>query len=215
MRMHEVLRFADPAEAKATLQVRRGDPQPPTTTSPEAGSSPAPKPRCRTPPTRRGSPTSAPAATPCCSPRPPRRSTTLNAGPGPTWSSTGQVAVDGVPLRNGTAAGVGDRVATRRNERRNSRQQRQGLGQERRRLDRHRRPRDGSLTVQHRRHHGHTTLPADYVAQHVELDYARTVRRAQGLTVDHAHLSSTRSMSREEFYVGVSRARHGTQLYVR
>ncbi|HET9873184.1 MAG TPA: AAA family ATPase [Propionibacteriaceae bacterium] len=127
---------------------------------------------------------------------------------------SGQVEVDGVQLRDGTAAGVGDRVATRRNERRlavNGGRDWVKNGDSWRVLAVHD---DGALTVEHRRHHGRAILPAGYVAAHVELDYARTVRRAQGLTVDHAHLLVDPQLTREEFYVGVSRARHGTRLYV-
>lgn len=127
---------------------------------------------------------------------------------------SGQVAVDGVPLRDGTAASVGDHIATRRNERRlavNSGRDWVKNGDGWRVLavgD------DGALTVEHRTHRGRTVLPAAYVTDHVELDYARTIRRAQGLTVDHAHLVVTPGLTREEFYVGISRARHGTHLYV-
>ena len=34
-------------------------------------------------------------------------------------------------------------------------------------------------------------LPADYVREHVELGYAATVHRAQGMTVDHGHVLAT------------------------
>ena len=76
------------------------------------------------------------------------------------------------------------------------RQRRPGLGEERRRLARPRRPRRRRrCRWSTARHHGRTVLPADYVAEHVELDYARTIRRAQGLTVDHAHLVVTPGLS--------------------
>jgi conjugative relaxase-like TrwC/TraI family protein len=126
----------------------------------------------------------------------------------------GQVDVDGVPLRSGSAAGVGDRITTRRNERRlavNGGRDWVKNGDSWRVLAVHG---DGALTVAHRRHRGRVVLPADYVEDQVELDYARTVRRAQGLTVDHAHLLVSPQLTREEFYVGVSRARQGTKLYV-
>ncbi len=41
---------------------------------------------------------------------------------------------------------------------------------------------DGSLTVTGREHRGRVTLPADYVTEHVELGYAATIHRAQGMT---------------------------------
>ncbi|MGH3356190.1 MAG: TrwC relaxase, partial [Nocardioidaceae bacterium] len=50
-----------------------------------------------------------------------------------------------------------------------------------------RRHTDGSLTVQHLTHRGPVRLPAEYVAEHVELAYASTAHRAQGVTVDTAH----------------------------
>lgn len=140
--------------------------------------------------------------------------TALNARARADLIGSGQVAVDGVPLRDGTAASVGDHIATRRNERRlavNGGRDWVKNGDGWRVLavaD------DGSLSVEHRTHRGRTVLPATYVSEHVELDYARTIRRAQGLTVDHAHLVVTPGLTREEFYVGVSRARHGTHLYV-
>ena len=214
VRMHEVLRFADPAEAEATLQVRRGDPTAADhyltggrvlagtdTTMPDAAYT------AWLADIRAGRDALLLASSTATV-------DDLNARARADLVRDGRVAVDGVPLHNGTAAAVGDRVATRRNERRYAVNNgkdwvKNGDGWTVTAVHD-----DGSLTVQHRRHHGHTTLPADYVAPHVELDYARTVRRAQGLTVDHAHLVVNPQMSREEFYVGVSRARHGTQLYV-
>ena len=65
-----------------------------------------------------GWPMSGPAGTACCSPPPPQTVAELNSRARADLIAAGQVAVDGVPLRDGTAAGVGDRVATRRNERR-------------------------------------------------------------------------------------------------
>ena len=74
---------------------------------------------------------------------------------------------------------------------------------------------DGALTVTHRSHGGRVTLPADYVAAHVQLDYARTIHRAQGATVEVAHLLVDPAMAREDLYVGLSAGPgHGTHLYV-
>lgn len=126
----------------------------------------------------------------------------------------GQVATDGLNLRDGTVAAVGDHIATRTNARhlavlggkdwvKN--------GDAWLVVETHE---DGALTAVHRHHGGRVTLPADYVAAHVQLDYARTVHRAQGLTVDRAHLIVDPSLTRETLYVGLSRARQGTQLYV-
>ncbi|MGE3813354.1 MAG: MobF family relaxase [Candidatus Nanopelagicales bacterium] len=57
-------------------------------------------------------------------------------------------------------------------------------------------------------------VPADYVRRHLELGYATTIHRAQGLTVDHTHLLATEGMTREALYVGLTRGRHSNQVYV-
>ena len=63
--------------------------------------------------------------------------------------------------------------------------------------------------------HGRVVLPADYVAEHVELGYAITAHRAQGATVDTAHLLvHSSSMTREAFYVAMTRGRQANIAYV-
>lgn len=52
------------------------------------------------------------------------------------------------------------------------------------------------------------------MAEHVQLLYATTVHRAQGSTVDTAHVLVTDVMAREHLYVAATRARHDTRLYV-
>ena len=58
------------------------------------------------------------------------------------------------------------------------------------------------------------TLSAVYVRNDLELGYATTVHRAQGATVDHAHLLVTPAMTREALYVGLTRGRHSNHAYV-
>jgi hypothetical protein len=58
------------------------------------------------------------------------------------------------------------------------------------------------------------TLPAHYVADNVELGYATTVHRAQGLTVEQAHVLAAPGMTREALYVGMTRGRAGNHVYV-
>jgi len=125
----------------------------------------------------------------------------------------GQVEAGGVPLRDGTLAGRGDWIVTRQNNRKaaiNGGRDWVKNGDAWRVIKRHR---NGALTVQHLVHGGRVTLPADYVAGHVQLLYATTAHRAQGTTVDTAHALITPEMSRESFYVTASRARHGTIFY--
>jgi ATP-dependent exoDNAse (exonuclease V) alpha subunit len=57
-------------------------------------------------------------------------------------------------------------------------------------------------------------LPADYVAEHLDLGYAVTAHRAQGLTVDSAHVLVTRTTTRENLYVAMTRGRDTNHAYV-
>lgn len=59
---------------------------------------------------------------------------------------------------------------------------------------------------------GVVTLPAPYVAEHVDLGYATTTHRAQGITVDRAHVLAAPGMARENLYVAMTRGRHDNHL---
>ncbi|MET8848617.1 MobF family relaxase [Amycolatopsis sp. NPDC004625] len=73
----------------------------------------------------------------------------------------------------------------------------------------------GKITVQHRVHKAAITLPAGYVQAHVELAYAATVNRVQGMTsTGNAHLLVPPTMTREQFYPGITRAMLGNFIYV-
>jgi hypothetical protein len=67
-----------------------------------------------------------------------------------------------------------------------------------------------------RRAHGPSelTLPARYVAEHVELAYASTAHRMQGRTTDTAHALISPTTSREVLYVAATRGRASNRLYV-
>ncbi|CAL8978573.1 ATP-dependent RecD-like DNA helicase [Cellulomonas sp. T2.31MG-18] len=139
----------------------------------------------------------------------------------------GLVAPGGLTTRTGTTIGVGDRIVTRLNNRHLA-----APGGYVRNGDlwdvQHVHP-DGSLTVAAARTRlarrgvvgtagsQHTTpveLPAAYVADHVELAYATTTHRAQGITVDRAHVLTHAGMSRENLYVAMTRGRDTNHLYV-
>jgi conjugative relaxase-like TrwC/TraI family protein len=125
----------------------------------------------------------------------------------------GQVESGGVSLQDGTLAGRGDWIVTRENNRRlavHGGRDWVKNGDAWRVVKRHH---DGSLRAEHLTHCGHVTLPADYVATHVQLLYATTAHRAQGTTVDTAHALITPEMTRESFYVTASRARYATTFY--
>lgn len=127
----------------------------------------------------------------------------------------GEVSVEGVALRDGNLAGTGDLIITRDNDRRLSTGQSWVKNGDRWRVIRHHH--DGSLTIsrQGRRHGGTVILPAAYVAEHVDLGYAITAHRAQGSTVDTAHaIVHSSSMTRETFYVSMTRGRDSNIAYV-
>ncbi len=126
--------------------------------------------------------------------------------------TTGEVEPDGVQLHDGNEAGLGDRIVTRLNNRHLT----YGTNQFVRNGNIWtvvRRWNDGSLTVEDDNHQT-ITLPAAYVANSVELAYATTVHRAQGITVDTAHLVVTERMTRPLLYVGMTRGREANNAYV-
>ena len=57
-------------------------------------------------------------------------------------------------------------------------------------------------------------LPAAYVAEHVDLSYATTTHRAQGITVDHTHVLAAPGIVRENLYVAMTRGRHDNHVYI-
>ncbi|OUZ07047.1 conjugal transfer protein [Aeromicrobium sp. PE09-221] len=119
-----------------------------------------------------------------------------------------------VELNGGVTAGVGDTIITRRNDRR----LRNGKDWVRNGdtwtitgvRD------DGSVTIRKtgRRFGGSIVLPASYVADHVDLGYAVTAHRAQGVTVDTAHVLVEPTTTRENFYVAMTRGKHANNAYV-
>jgi len=123
-------------------------------------------------------------------------------------------AVHDIPLHDGTTASVGDTVITRHNDRRL-----RVAGSWVRNGDRwtvvgvHS---NGAVKVRRsgRRWGSATRLPADYVTRYVELGYAVTSHRAQGITTDTAHVVVSPGMTRENLYVAVTRGRDSNTAYV-
>lgn len=118
--------------------------------------------------------------------------------------SAGLVDQDGVQLGlDGGVAGVGDEVMARQVDR--------GLGvQNRQRFTVTGVEDDGGLRVVDR-DGVERTLPAGYVAEHVQSGYASTAHAAQGVTVDRAHWVTD---GRDEGYVPMSRGRDRNTAYV-
>lgn len=107
----------------------------------------------------------------------------------------------GVVTRSGERLGVGDRVATRRNDR--------DLGVTNRdtwtitAIDT-----DGNLSLRGRRATDLRAIPGGYAREHVELAYATTVYGAQGETTHTAHLLLGEHSSGASAYVAMTRGRH-------
>lgn len=123
-------------------------------------------------------------------------------------------AVREVSLHDGNRAAVGDTVITRRNDR---------LLRTFRTWVRNGDPwtvtavrQNGSVDVRPlgQRRGSAVRLPPDYVNQHLELGYAVTSHRAQGITTDTAHVVVTAGMTRENLYVAMTRGREANTAYV-
>lgn len=120
-----------------------------------------------------------------------------------------------VHLADGSQASVGDVVITRRNDR----TLRTTSGNWVKNGDRWRITdirRDSTVVISRldTRRTGRTVLSAEYVAQHLDLGYAVTAHRAQGITVGTSHVVVTPSTSRENLYVAMTRGRESNIAYV-
>ncbi|MPV35967.1 MobF family relaxase [Georgenia subflava] len=126
-------------------------------------------------------------------------------------TSTGREAM----LANEARCSVGDIVITRRNNRR-LRTSRTGWVRNGDRWQVTGVRGDGSIEVRRAaRQLGATViLPADYVAENVDLGYAVTAHRAQGMTVDTSHVVVSGSTTRENLYVAMTRGRETNIAYV-
>jgi conjugative relaxase-like TrwC/TraI family protein len=126
--------------------------------------------------------------------------------------AAGEVLAEGLRVSDGQTAGVGDLVVTRANNRLLATRKRWVKNGDRWTVTAT--SDDGSMTVRRANRPGEVVLPADYVAQHVELSYATTAHRAQGRTVDTAYAMVSPTTAREVLYVSATRGRHTNHLYV-
>lgn len=117
-----------------------------------------------------------------------------------------------VALAGDARAGVGDTIITRKNDRRIHTPRGWVRNGDRWIVTDIRD--DGSLTARRADSRGTVTLPADYVSDHVDLGYAVTAHRAQGITTDTSHVLVDPSATRENLYVAMTRGRHANLVYV-
>lgn len=118
-----------------------------------------------------------------------------------------------IELSDGLCASVGDIVCTRRN----SRSLRTSATDWVRNGDRWEVTEindAGDMTVRHLDRGRSVTLPAGYVSDYVTLGYASTIHAAQGMTADYCHVVGSDSLSRQLFYVAMTRGRHGNHVYL-
>lgn len=124
-------------------------------------------------------------------------------------------AARAVTLHDGTAASVGDWIVTRHNNRQLAVFSGQDFVKNGDTWHVTTIEGDGALQVRHRTHRGTAILPPDYVGAHVELAYAATVNRVQGMTSDHSsHTVVPKNMTCEQFYTAITRARGENRMYV-
>jgi conjugative relaxase-like TrwC/TraI family protein len=118
-----------------------------------------------------------------------------------------------VRLADGNQASVGDVIITRTNDRR----LRLAANDWVKNGDRWtvtRVGRRGDLAVRHNRSHRTVRLPADYVRTSTGLGYATTIHAAQGVTADTMHGLVTGQESRQQLYTMLTRGRAANHLYM-
>lgn len=117
-----------------------------------------------------------------------------------------------VALQGDARAGVGDTIITRKNDRRLHTPRGWVRNGDRWTVTDVRD--DGSLAARRANRRGTVILPADYVSDHVDLGYAVTAHRAQGLTTDTAHALIEATTTKENLYVAMTRGREANHAYV-
>jgi AAA domain len=118
-----------------------------------------------------------------------------------------------VELADGNQASVGDLIVTRSNDRRLRVTATDWVKNGDRWTILHL-TRTGGLRVRHVRNGRTLTLPAGYVSTAAELGYATTVHTAQGVTADTMHGVVTGVESRQQLYTMLTRGRTANHLYV-
>jgi hypothetical protein len=119
-----------------------------------------------------------------------------------------------VELRDGNRAGTGDLVVTRVNNRRLTSADGRQYVRNGDLWDVTAVARDGALSVRHQLTGRALVLPADYVQDAVDLGYAITKDRVQGLTVDVGRALFEDGLDRNGAYPALTRGRYGNHAYL-
>jgi hypothetical protein len=118
-----------------------------------------------------------------------------------------------VRLADGNWASVGDVIITRSNDRRLRLTATDWVKNGDRWTITHV-AKQGDLTVRHTRSHLTVRLPIDYVRTSTGLGYAATIHSAQGVTADTMHGLLAGQESQQQLYTMLTRGRHGNHLYL-
>jgi hypothetical protein len=122
-------------------------------------------------------------------------------------------AASEVPLADGNQAYVGDVIITRANDRRLRLTATDWVKNGDRWTITHV-GRGGGLTVRHNKSQRTIRLPADYVHTSTGLGYATTIHTTQGVTADTMHGLLTGQESRQQLYTMITRGRQANHLYL-
>lgn len=138
----------------------------------------------------------------------------LNARAHHDLVESGEVDIEStVEVRDEALAGVGEVLLARKN----NRQLRDSAGEfiaNGTRLTVEEILPDGAVHATVESNQATITLDPDYLRDSVELGYACTAHRAQGVTVDTSHAVAAKGLSRELFYVSMTRGKHANHAYV-
>jgi conjugative relaxase-like TrwC/TraI family protein len=118
-----------------------------------------------------------------------------------------------VRLGDGNRASVGDVIITRANDRRLRISATDWVKNGDRWTITHV-AKHGDLTVRHTRCHLTVRLPRDYVRESTGLGYTTTIHSAQGISADTMHGLVTGQESRQQLYTMLTRGRHANHLYL-
>lgn len=116
-------------------------------------------------------------------------------------------------IRGETAVGVGETLLARKNDRSLRDSDGEFIANGTRLTVTGIRP-DGSAEAENEATGATVTLDKSYLADSVELGYAVTAHRAQGVTVTTGHAVVTPQLSRELFYVAMTRGKESNEAYV-
>jgi conjugative relaxase-like TrwC/TraI family protein len=122
-------------------------------------------------------------------------------------------ATAAVSLADGNWASLGDVIITRRNDRRLRLAANDWVKNGDRWTITHI-GKQGDLTVRHNRSHLTVRLPSDYVHESTGLGYATTIHAAQGVSADTMHGLLTGQESRQQLYTMLTRGRRANHLYL-